>query len=875
MRLSDDSWGRRKIALAFGLAILGTMVLSCSEEVIAIPVPISFGEACRAGDTCAGQLECIDATCQPTGGAVENDPCVVSADCGTGLACSSGQCVAAGTGVLGAPCSSTPDCTQGLRCSATAGVASCVEAGTAFAGERCASSDDCLAGLVCDGATTACATEFSPPFGVPCVSETDCAPEQGIVCLEGGRCGGLGPDGEPVSPWTGIDCPAFSSLDGDFRVYFDRTAGDFFRMPFPNDARRTADGVDLEGYPTPPAGTVGNTFVSGVIGAAQSDPLGFANGFGPHQTVFMRFSGPPVFCGSGCGEDENEVEIPDVEAGCMGAAEPEPTVFVVDLTKNNSGDFFGFSTGLAFFWRASTASQPYICGPWIGVRPEFNSTAPTLSDTWKPGHTYAVFVHSRVRGCDGETRVESMRSSSVNELLMETAPVDPIAAADWQAYAPLREWLGTSPTYPTGGTVSGDDFLGLSVFTVRDPSAVGQSLADQVLTSMTQPSVEQVTNCTIDPAPEDCSTDPLFTEVRGTLVLPNYQEGTAPYLETGGSIASENGQPAVQGTVTVRFAASVPATAAPVGGWPVVIYAHGTGGSELSHIQNGTAGLLSSIAAMIGIEQVGHGSRRGDSTVDPEFLVFNVQNPRGTRGNQLQALVDQVALSTAVDELSTAIAASLSVSGTLFDSSRIAWLGHSQGGNAVALAAPSVPTTTVSVLSGTGGVLLETLNGKTEPYDAKSLLRAALLDPTLNDTFFHPVLDLLQGYYEEGDPSNYAPRFARELPDTFEAKHVLHLIGVGDTFTPNGAGMALARGLGGAYADTVNSGLPERSETVASVYPVTNTEAMRTVVTSLHVPAAGSDGHFVLFEADGLAATRVIQFLSSWAAGTEPAVVEQ
>ncbi|MEO1175210.1 MAG: hypothetical protein AAFX94_24610, partial [Myxococcota bacterium] len=308
-----------------------------------------------------------------------------------------------------------------------------------------------------------------------------------------------------------------------------------------------------------------------------------------------------------------------------------------------------------------------------GVRPEFNSDAPTLSDTWKPGHTYAVFVHSRVRGCDGETRVTSVRDPNLDALLSSTAPSDSPAAEDWAAYAPLREWLETAPTYPAGGTVLSSDLLGASVFTVRDPSETGRRVAAQTL-SIGATTVENVVSCAGDSAPDDCSDDPEFTEYRGQLSLPNFQAGTAPYLETGGGIVLEQGGPVADGEIAVAFALTVPTATAPDDGWPVVIYAHGTGGSERSHIVDGTAELLSSVAAVIGIEQVGHGSRRGTVSVDPEFLVFNVLNPVATRGNQLQALADQVALSVALDDIATVVSVPL-------NSSQVAWLGHSQGEN--------------------------------------------------------------------------------------------------------------------------------------------------------------------------------------------------
>ena len=54
-----------------------------------------------------------------------------------------------------------------------------------------------------------------------------------------------------------------------------------------------------------------------------------------------------------------------------------------------------------------------------------------------------------------------------------------------------------------------------------------------------------------------------------------------------------DGKPAPVRTESLRVAITVPEGPMPAGGWPVVLYAHGTGGSYLSFVSDGTASRLS------------------------------------------------------------------------------------------------------------------------------------------------------------------------------------------------------------------------------------------------------------------------------------------
>jgi hypothetical protein len=48
----------------------------------------------------------------------------------------------------------------------------------------------------------------------------------------------------------------------------------------------------------------------------------------------------------------------------------------------------------------------------------------------------------------------------------------------------------------------------------------------------------------------------------------------------------------------------------------------------------------------------------------------------------------------------------------------------------------------------------------------------------------HPVLNLLQGFFERSDPVNFARRIAFEPPMGIPSRHLFHIFGTADTYAP-------------------------------------------------------------------------------------------
>lgn len=850
---------QRKIFLFIFASLVS---LQCGRRHLARTTFLGIGDACTPSSQCRPPLRCGSSlVCEPPGDIPLGEACVLNADCALGLRCAAAVCASAGQGVEGSLCDGSGECLRDLRCVYTGAGGRCEPYQNGDIGDACTTVQECAAPLFCDSLSRRCVTELPAPVGESCSDSSDCDSAHFIVCLPDGTCGGTGPDGVPVPSWTGASCST-GALQGSFRVLFEvqPTGDDFFRMPFPNDSRITSQGfVDLSGFPTPPLSVVPDNLLGHYIEAIEAEQ----QGFGPGQSVFLRFSGPPKFCASGCGTAGNS----PCDTGCMGANEPAQTVYVVDLTRDSGSNFLAspFSP-VSYHWAASTGRTPYLCPNWLALTPEAETP-------WRPGHTYFVFVHTRVVGLGGETQVQDANFQS---MLQPTAPTASLLGA-WNAYEPLRAWLASNPTYPvTLDPVVAAGIGAGALFTVRDPTVAWTTLADEAATGV-EPAVTDFGLC----AGTSCSANVDFSEFHGTVSLPIYQQGDAPYLTSGGGIPGQN--PTETRREDVRFALTVPVGTPPVSGWPVIIYAHGSGGDFQSFVNEGLASLLSSVDvtlaattttqqfAVLGFDAVAHGPRSGGVALSAEELFFNILNPSGAKGNVLQSAVDLLNVRRALNAVDAALAVAAPSVGNL-DNTRVGFLGHSQGATSAAIAATKETVAQVVVLSGGGAGFIDTLTRKTQPLNFSTLIKLALADPTLSDGRLHPALSLVQGYMEEADPINYGPHVARSPFTGIGAKHVLHFLGHGDTFTPNFTGVTLARRLQGGNVDTENTALLSSLLTPPVKGNVTLTgPTLFTVVSSAHEPSVGEDGHFVIFD-NATAQGRLGGFFASWLVENVPTV---
>jgi hypothetical protein len=764
-----------------------------------LPPGAGVGEECAETDECRVGLECVDDECAPTGTGAPGTPCLIQPECAEALQCVGGVCLPEGAGGEGVSCVRDADCEAGLRCVLSGIVAVCEPQGTTDAGDECDASADCYGGLFCTG--------------------------------DGGTCDPTPPP-IPGGFWPGVECEEPST--GTVRAYFevpsaeDADEGDFFRLPFPNDVRRSSGGIDLEGFPTPGPGLLGLDVVDRYVDAVEAE----ADGWSAYSTILFRFSGV--------------LSVDSLRA--------DGSVNFVDVTPGAPE----LGSGSGFGWYYSGGRTPYVCENWFGVRrPQ--------GEPMLPGHTYAVWLTTQIEDEDGGT-IE--RSANLIDLLDDSAPSDAALADAYEAYAPFRAYLADEG-------IAASTILNATVFTVggvRDPMAELAAAAEAAPVATVTSDWVLCDEGVESPCPDregerNCgaaATD--YDEYHAVVSLPRFQEGTAPYVtpDDGGAIAVSDDPERED----VCLALTVPKGDVPANGFPLVVFAHGTGGSFRNHATASVAGALSSGAtkfAVLGIDQVVHGTRRNGSTESPDNLFFNFFNPAAARGNPLQGAADQIALAR--------FAATIDGTGempTTVDPTQLYFFGHSQGATEGSLMLPYADVYKAALLSGNGASLIDALLTKTRPVNLAAAMPVALSDPTLAgpDAFglgrMHPVLSLLQQWIDPADPLNFARALVREPIGA--PVHVFATYGLGDSYSPP---VTLATFV---QAGVFTQAEPELEAIDLNVVPtpVSGTHAGGTVTLGVrqYEPADGEDGHFVVFDV-AQANADMVRFFSTAVTATD------
>ncbi len=787
-----------------------------------------IGDSCKNDSHCREGLACDNGTCQPAGDARRGSDCRLTAECRPGLYCSSNRkCQEAGDAEAGEPCETTADCEQGLICSVVGFALLCSETGGSETGDgdlkdTCDTTADCMAGLTC----------LKADNELQCTSARKTAKELPVIPM-----------------WDGVQC---EDDDGPATAYFEvpRSGEDvteFYRLPFPNDIRRSASGIDLSDHPEP-RNVLGAEAIGRYLRATEGDVTGFAT----TPVVIFRFS--------------EAVNFPTISKNSL---------HIIDITPDSPT----YGEEHARAWRWNPAATSYVCDNALSV-------ASRASSPLRARTTYAVYATTDVKPKESGGFA---RSSDFEAMLGASAPSDADLAAAHQAYAPFRAWLQESNT-------SAQQILNAAVFTTQNPEAIVPRLRSAAH-AQAQPEVTDLTACADgvtspcadDSGERDCSAPGQgFVELHGRISLPMFQTGTAPFLdvEDGGYIElDDSGIPRVAGFDDVCFSLVVPTQSPPEDGYPLMIYAHGTGGSFTRPVHNGmaenmaTAGDTPVGAATLAIDMPQHGERRGESDLSPDMLFFNFANPRAARDNVLQGAADLMSLVRWARGYSLDAGASPTGTEIRFDASRIAVFGHSQGATHLSLMLPYEPDILAAVLSGHGGHLTRTLLTKTEPIDIATALPFALMDADKNGNLdggsYHPMLAILQTFFDRVDPLNFAHRLQTDpASDAPEGHHVFMTYGLGDSFSTEETQQAYAHAAGLTAVRpllttelNLNEADPPLSDNVVL------DGAFRTIGLRTYQPGEGQDGHFVALETQE-ARMDVERFLLGALAGARPEIGE-
>ena len=539
-------------------------------------------------------------------GAGVGQACSESTPCREGLACD-GTCAPGHSSPTGTPCTISAECAQGDYCGP---LRTCAPAGTATQGTSCASDADCASGLRCDleGLSAQCEPDGSTDVGGACATSADCF--GGLDCA-GGVCTSLPPSdsGAPplsIATWPGAECvdDPTPPVEAYFRVPRGSGDGDFFRLPFPNNVRLVNGHPSLDTFPTPGTALLGFDFVGRYVTDLRTN----ADGWSTYPTVTLRFSGAV---------DLSSLKKPGALSW---------------LAVNDDGS----TSEVGFTWTATTGRTQYVCDDSVSARPQQGQPLDS-------GRTYLFVVSDAVVASDGSA---IQVAPDLQALLGASTPSDANVAAAYPAYGAAacvrreerregrrRDRLHDGPRErgraegrrrrARGRRADGDELGRLRERAVAVPASRRRSRVRRGQSEFHRlPRARH--------APHRAARDRAVRDAR-----------------SGGDVGSS---PSVARTEQVCMALTVPKGTMPAGGWPLVVYAHGTDGSFRSHVALGVASSLAQATdsngkaapmAVLGIDQVDHGTRRGGSTDTPDHLFYNFANPGAARGNPLQAAADQ------------------------------------------------------------------------------------------------------------------------------------------------------------------------------------------------------------------------------------------
>jgi hypothetical protein len=633
----------------------------------------------------------------------------------------------------------------------------------------------------------------------------------------------------------------------------------FYDHPWPSDLRRAADGtVVFTGFYNPRLVPL----ITQVLGQI----TGLLDGFSPAAAMYLRFTG-------------------DLDPSTLPVDPPHSVLATSGVQLVNvdpASPEHGKRRLLSTFWQKAAGVY------WL---PDTLAVQPALGYPLLPKTKYALVVTSAVKAADGSAVTPSADLSEVLGL----SPVEARVKAVHDLYAPAVADLAKDG-------IAASDIVHLAVFTTTDPTAEQFAVMDDVHVSVPAPTVDPATWST----PATSVIGGVSLQSPGNYDVyegqygpsPNYQQGTPPYSMSGGSYVFKNGKPVVQNTFSQDFCLVVPdATKCPMPatGYPVVLYAHGTGGyyEDIVWENNGFGPLLAQhCMASIGINQIFAGNRPGSPGLsdpnyegDEDLLFFNVNNLLAIRTNGRQGAVDFEQLARLFVDSHMTVPASASKTGSAiaFDATKVLFLGHSEGGLDGPLLLAGDKQTLGGVLSGSGAMTTVPLLYKTSPATSsvagavKILLGLSSPADAAELNLLHPAINFVQAIGDASDPINYAGYIFQHPRPGFPPKSILQTEGVnpdgtGDTYAPplgielNAVAMGLSRELPAQHpiAQAAWGSFPDVTVPAAGLSG-NLAGGKASGVLGQFQPALMDDGHFVAFDVPACHA-QVGQFCQNLAA---------
>ncbi len=596
----------------------------------------------------------------------------------------------------------------------------------------------------------------------------------------------------------------------DTRVVFEPGGRDFWSVPLPSELRRQSDGsFNLDRWPGTRSQLV-TTWLTSIDARV--------GGWGVNAGVFFQVS--------------SGVDVATLPKTPGDALTSEASVFFVDVTRGSPD--YGKRFPLEVSFTADAA-------PFRG--PNLLAVIPVAGFARRAKTTYAVVLTDSVKDTSG---TPLGRSEAFHAALEGTKDAN---AAALETLRPLRVFLDETK-------FDRKRVVGATVFTTIDPMSALTRLSAWVET-LPAPSLEEPFT--------RLERYPRFDLYVGRYRVPHVQSGPKP--GRGSIVWSADGNtPVQQGTQSVRLSVTIPSGPMPSGGWPLMLYLHGSGGEYREAVDRGPL-TPTTTRDKQGDPPLGTGpsdwlAARGIAVMGFDFpLHGDRESPPDTTGRMLydvfgdiDSSVDNMQVSAMeVQYLTRLLATGVTVANSRFDVTKLSAMGHSMGSTIGIPVATVDPRIQGYVFSGAGGLLIEIATSTTYPVRLQELVSQLLgFEGTQLIDRTHPLLHAFQSLWDFTDPSAKARHVAREPLAGKVAHAALMPQGLIDGYFHPWAQTSVAVQLGVTHAgdvldaasvDTFSlAGLPVRS-----AFPISKNVNGVTVGTS-QVQTPFELGHYVVFD---------------------------
>ncbi len=557
----------------------------------------------------------------------------------------------------------------------------------------------------------------------------------------------------------------------------------FYDLPYPSDLRLNAKGgPDLTGFPFPGTYDV----FDGVRRVAMD-----GKGFPVIPVAYFKLS----------------ADLPALDAEQVIAADKASPILLIDVDETSS------ERGKLFPVVATTPPRDTY------VRVTLLATAPRPGIVLHPKRKYAFVVQRSLKDAQGK---DLGVPAALTDLAAGKVPEGDRGAKAKDLYASL--WAAL----PMAG-VDAKNVAGATIFTTGDVVA---ELAD-LSTKLSAKYTVTIDNLAVDP--DDGAVHDGYCELVGKVTYPQFQKGQPAFNSDGLFDYSDGGLPAKQRDEDAPVTITIPPGEMPAGGFPLVVFFHGSGGASTAIVDRGTwhpesdpakcpGGHMDEWLGVKGCNTKGegpawvlapHGLAMVGSALPvnpervpnaPETAYLNFNNLAAGHDLFRQGVIEQRMLIDAMGKIQIAPATLGACKGSTLPAGETAFhfnvkqklfaQGQSMGGQYTNLVSAVEPRIRAAIPTGAGGYWSHFILITPLIPGVADVVGNIVLGTKAKLTFMHPALSVFETAWEAVDPMVYMPRLARRPLPGHPVRSIYEPVGKGDSYFPEATydAMALAYG---------------------------------------------------------------------------------